>query len=348
MAPAQSVPIDPKQEGTWGQRGVASVAELGGSERCDQRETGGAKLNAEVDIKTDGKGPAPSSTWVGWTGVAALATVTKKFVAACLGNWLEWYDFGVYAAVAKILGAHFFPSGDPSVEIMQSFMAFAAGMCPTFLIGCLPTYAHVGYLSTVLLVVLRLLQGIAIGGGDVSALVFSMEHAPGHQKTLSGALMRLGSNVGLGAWLPKWSITVAVGTFSGFGVVALMQSFISDEAMNDFGWRICFWLGLLVGLVGLFLRSQARAAAWGSHGGLVSDPEEFVQARELRRSEAAHPLWLLWRKHRVDVLLMVGTEAITPAAWPLGSEAGDATWNSGGWMRTWPVVNQLLEESISW
>lgn len=52
---------------------------------------------------------------------------------------------------------------------------------------------------------------------------------------------------------------MAVGTFSGFGVVTLMQSFISDEAMNDIGWRICFWLGLLVGLVGLFLRSQARA-----------------------------------------------------------------------------------------
>ena len=66
-------------------------------------------------------------------------------------------------------------------------------MCPTFLIGCLPTYAHVGWFSTALLVVLRLLQGIAIGGEYVSALVFSMEHAPGHQKTISGALMRLGA-----------------------------------------------------------------------------------------------------------------------------------------------------------
>ena len=66
-------------------------------------------------------------------------------------------------------------------------------MCPTFLIGCLPTYAHVGWISTALLVVLRLLQGIAIGGEYVSALVFSMEHAPGHQKTISGALMRLGT-----------------------------------------------------------------------------------------------------------------------------------------------------------
>ena len=55
------------------------------------------------------------------------AKVNKKFLAAALGNWLEWYDFGVYAAVPKILGAHFFPTHDPSVQIMQSFMAFAAG-----------------------------------------------------------------------------------------------------------------------------------------------------------------------------------------------------------------------------
>eukprot|EP00435_Cladocopium_sp_Y103_P069735 s818_g33.t2 len=245
--------------------------------------------------------------------------VNKKFLAAALGNWLEWYDFGVYAAVPQILGSHFFPSHDPSVQIMHSFMAFAAGyvtrplggiligvvgdrigrkcalwtsmllmMCPTFLIGCLPTYAHVGWLSTALLVVLRLLQGIAIGGEYVSALVFSMEHAPGHQKTISGALM---------------SISVAVGTFSGFGMVALLQQLMSPEAMNSIGWRICFWLGLLVGWVGLFLRSK------------VSDPEEFVQARELVAEMNQHPLYVLWHQHRLDVLLMVGVEAITPAAW---------------------------------
>lgn len=68
-------------------------------------------------------------------------------------------------------------------------------MCPTFLIGCLPTYAHVGWLSTAMLVVLRLLQGIAIGGEYVSALVFSMEHAPGSKKTISGALMPFGCNM---------------------------------------------------------------------------------------------------------------------------------------------------------
>lgn len=74
-------------------------------------------------------------------------------------------------------------------------------MCPTFLIGCLPTYAHVGWLSTAMLVVLRLLQGIAIGGEYVSALVFSMEHAPGSKKTISGALMPFGCNISRDAYL---------------------------------------------------------------------------------------------------------------------------------------------------
>jgi MHS family proline/betaine transporter-like MFS transporter len=59
--------------------------------------------------------------------LGVTAEVNKKFLAAALGNWLEWYDFGVYAAVPQIIGAHFFASQDPSVQIMQSFMAFAAG-----------------------------------------------------------------------------------------------------------------------------------------------------------------------------------------------------------------------------
>ncbi|CAK9027109.1 unnamed protein product [Durusdinium trenchii] len=244
--------------------------------------------------------------------------VNKKFLAAALGNWLEWYDFGVYAAVPDILGAHFFPQSDPSVQIMHSFMAFAAGyltrpvggvligtlgdtvgrkcalwtsmllmMCPTVFIGCLPTYAQIGGLSTALLVGLRLLQGIAVGGEYVSALVFSMEHARSGQKTVSGALM---------------SISVALGTFSGFGVVSLLQWLLSEAQMQSFGWRICFWLGLVVGVVGLFLRSQ------------VSEPEEYMEARQVGQL-VQHPLWSLGQKHWDSVLLMVGTQAITPAAW---------------------------------
>lgn len=136
--------------------------------------------------------------------------------------------------------------------------------------------------------------------------------------------------------------------------------------MNSIGWRICFWLGLLVGLVGLFLRSKAWVSenmgnGWdismhfhtfpffldgqlllesvraGSTGGPlqrklmspssslalshleVSDPEEFVQAREFVAEMNQHPLYVLWRQHRLDVLLMVGVEAITPAAWYLGN-----------------------------
>ena len=56
-----------------------------------------------------------------------LLEVNKKFLAAAAGNWLEWYDFGVYAALAKVIGSEFFPAHDASVRIMQSFMAFAAG-----------------------------------------------------------------------------------------------------------------------------------------------------------------------------------------------------------------------------
>ena len=159
-------------------------------------------------------------------------------------------------------------------------------MVPTFLIGCLPTYAMAGWLSTMLLVILRLLQGVAVGGEYVSALVFSMEHAPGRNKTISGALM---------------SISVAVGTFSGFGVVVLMRHVLSPATMESVGWRICFWLGLMIGLIGIFLRRR------------VEDPREFLEAQ--RAGQLSQPLWAgLWR-HRSDVLLMIGVEAITPVTW---------------------------------
>ncbi|CAE7225300.1 proP [Symbiodinium sp. CCMP2592] len=243
--------------------------------------------------------------------------VNKKFIAAALGNWLEWYDFGVYAALADLLGKHFFPDHDASVQVMQSFLAFAAGyisrpvggiligviadrlgrkcglwtsillmMFPTFFIGCLPTYQTAGWLSTILLVTLRLLQGIAIGGEYVSALVFSMEHAQGRNKTISGALM---------------SVSVAVGTFSGFGVVVLMRHALSTEAMASIGWRICFWLGLVVGIVGIFLRRQ------------VADPREFIDAQQA--GQLSQPIWAALWTHCPDILLMIGVEAITPVTW---------------------------------
>ena len=74
---------------------------------------------------------------------------------------------------------------------------------------------------------------------------------------------------------------MALGTFSGSGVAALLKAQLSPEAMQSFGWRICFWLGLLVGLVGLFLRRQAIRQAILASYAQVSEPEEFQHAREL-------------------------------------------------------------------
>ena len=159
-------------------------------------------------------------------------------------------------------------------------------MIPTFLIGCLPTYETAGWLSTILLVILRLLQGVAIGGEYVSALVFSMEHASGRRKTIAGALM---------------SVSVAVGTFSGFGVAVSMRHVLSATTMATVGWRICFWLGLAVGAVGLFLRTH------------VGDPIEFLEAQQA--GHMSQPIWTNLRTYCPDILLMIGVEAITPVTW---------------------------------
>lgn len=134
------------------------------------------------------------------------ASLFKSILSGCLGNVLEWYDYGLYGYFAVVISAEFFTSEDPVVGILMSFMVFgvgfvvrpigglimgayadkhgrvksltvtimAIGIC-TMLMGCLPTYEQIGIMAPILLTVLRLLQGLATGGEFGSALTFISE-----------------------------------------------------------------------------------------------------------------------------------------------------------------------------
>ena len=115
-------------------------------------------------------------------------------------------------------------------------------MVPSFLIGCLPTYEQASYGATVMLCLLRLIQGLAVGGELVSAYVFCIESAPQATKLFWGAIT-------LDA--------ACFGTLLGTGTAALFKGTMSDDFLRDVGWRIGFWAGIVAGGAGIMLRRGA-------------------------------------------------------------------------------------------
>lgn len=196
----------------------------------------------------------------------------RAVLASCvMGTTVEWYDFFLYGVAAGLIfNKQFFPSDNAAVSTMLAFATFALGFVArpvgglvfghigdkmgrkrtlvmtmlimgvaTFLIGCLPTYDQVGLLAPAMLIVLRLLQGVAVGGEWGGAVLMSVEYAPRGKKGLYGSTPQAG---------------LAVGLVLGTGVFALAGAVMSDAAFSSWGWRITFWLSLLLVIVGMIVR----------------------------------------------------------------------------------------------
>ncbi|MEV6996447.1 MFS transporter [Streptomyces sp. NPDC093982] len=196
----------------------------------------------------------------------------KALVAGSVGNFIEWYEFGVYGYFATIIAARFFtPEGGSEVEaLVRTYASFALafffrpvgaalfgrlgdriGRRPvlilvitlmtgaTTLIGALPTYDTVGALAPWLLTFLRVLQGLSAGGEFGGAVSVMTEFAPPGRRGLYGS------------WQ---SFTVALGLLGGAGVAALLATVLTEGQLGDWGWRLPFLLTLPLGLGALWLR----------------------------------------------------------------------------------------------
>lgn len=208
----------------------------------------------------------------------------RMIAAGALGNLLEWYDFAAYGFLASVFAQNFFPSSNPFVGLISAFGIFAAsflmrplgavifghmgdrygrqralyvsaGMMTisTVAIGLLPTYAHIGALAPVLLLVLRLLQGVSIGGEYTTAAIFLGENTHPRRRGF------VTSFAGMGA---------TGGTLLGSAVGALTASLLTSEQLVEWGWRLPFLAGVILGGFTLFLRGSmdeghAPAAAHG-------------------------------------------------------------------------------------
>jgi MFS transporter, MHS family, proline/betaine transporter len=196
---------------------------------------------------------------------------TRRVISAGLiGNVLEWYDFAIYGYFATAIGRHFFPHEDAVAQLLSAFGVFALGYVmrpvggalighigdrfgrraaltfsvaamaiPTFLIGVLPGYATLGLAAPIALTLLRMVQGLSVGGEYTSSMVFLVEHAPDGRRGVMGAMAACGATGG-----------ILLGSAVGAGFAASM----SEAALDAWGWRIPFLLGLIVGIAGYFLR----------------------------------------------------------------------------------------------
>ena len=202
------------------------------------------------------------------------ATQSEKLVifASSLGTVFEWYDFYLYGLLASIISARFFSGVDETTGFIFALAAFAAGFAvrpfgailfgrigdlvgrkntflvtmalmglSTFCVGLLPSYATIGVAAPILLVLLRLVQGLALGGEYGGAATYVAEHAPNHRRGLFTSFIQT---------------TATLGLFAALLVVIGIRSWMGEEAFAEWGWRLPFLVSLVLLAISLWIRLQ--------------------------------------------------------------------------------------------
>jgi MHS family shikimate/dehydroshikimate transporter-like MFS transporter len=240
--------------------------------------------------------------------------IRKVVISALVGATVEWYDFFLYGVVAGIVfNKLYFPGSDPVVSTLLAYTTFAVGFITrplggvifghfgdkigrrsmlvmtlmimgvaTFLIGLLPTYAQIGVSAPLLLLLLRVLQGIGLGGEWGGAVLMAYEYAPKGRRGFYASLPQVG---------------LAIGLCLSAGVVALLSSTLTDEQFLSWGWRIAFLLSGVMVLVGMYIRLS------------VQETPEFA-ALKARNAELRIPFMDMIRRYPGNVLKGMGARYI--------------------------------------
>src|SRR6185369_9294433 len=207
------------------------------------------------------------------SSVASMRTEERRVIfASSLGTVFEWYDFYLYAVLAPFFAALFFPPGNQTAALLSAFAAYAAGFlvrpfgallfgrigdlvgrkytflvtivvmgASTFAVGLLPTYATLGWAAPVLMVSLRLLQGLALGGEYGGAATYVAEHAPNHRRGYDTS------------WIQT---TATVGLFLALVVIYLCRTNMVDADFKEWGWRVPFWLSIILLAFSVYIRQK--------------------------------------------------------------------------------------------
>jgi MHS family proline/betaine transporter-like MFS transporter len=225
-----------------------------------------------------------------------------------IGNLFEWYDFALFGYFASIIGKQFFPAGSEVTQLIAAFGVFAAGFLvrplggmifghigdrmgrkkalvltilfmaiPTAIIGILPAYEQIGVAAPILLVIMRMLQGISMGGNYGGSITFTTEHTDPRHRGLIGS----------------FAVTSClVGIMLGSGTAAMFSHVFGEEQLYSCGWRIPFLLGIFICLVGFYMRRN------------IPESPEYVVAQEAGHIER-HPVLEVFREHSRTLLKVV-------------------------------------------
>ncbi|MFE7423733.1 MFS transporter [Rhodococcus sp. NPDC057529] len=249
----------------------------------------------------------------GETNPTASGGKSRVLVSSVIGSVIEWYDYTLYGTAAALVFNHlFFPQFSSGAGTVAAFGSFAVGFIArpiggfvaghygdrigrkatlvmtllamgisTTLIGLLPTYEAIGLWAPTLLIVLRLVQGFAVGGEWGGAVLMAVEHAPRNRRGLYGAWPQTG---------------VSAGLLLGTGAFALMNM-LPEEQFMSWGWRVPFLLSIVLAGVGLWVRYR------------ITESPAFVEAQQTRQAQhdvVKAPLIEVFRRHPRELLIAIG------------------------------------------
>jgi len=256
---------------------------------------------------------------------APMTAEEKKVIfASSLGTVFEWYDFYLYGSLAAIIGKQFFAALDPTAAFIASLMAFAAGFLvrpfgalvfgrlgdmigrkytflvtilimgmSTFIVGVLPSYASIGAAAPIILVGLRLLQGLALGGEYGGAATYVAEHAPHGKRGASTSWIQTTATLGL-----FLSLMVIIGT----------KTWLGDAAFGDWGWRVPFWVSIILLGVSVWIRLS------------LNESPAFKKMKEEGKTSKA-PLsesFGQWKNAKIVLIALLGLTAGQGVVWYTG------------------------------
>ena len=217
------------------------------------------------------------------------AQVNKKGIwkvigASSLGTLIEWYDFFIFGSLSVVISTKFFPADNPTAAFLSTLATFAAGFVvrpfgalffgrlgdligrkhtfmvtlllmggATFLIGCIPSYEQIGFFAPLIVLILRLLQGLALGGEYGGAATYVAEHAPKGER---------------GYWTSWIQTTATFGLFISLAVILITKFFLSETQFDSWGWRVPFLLSILMVYVSYLIRKN------------MDESPEFKKAKE--------------------------------------------------------------------
>ena len=250
--------------------------------------------------------------------------IWKVIAASSAGTMIEWYDFYIFGSLATILATQFYPEGSSTANFLKTLATFAVGFAvrplgalvfgrigdmigrkfaflltllimggSTAAIGMLPTYASIGLAAPIILVLLRLLQGLALGGEYGGAAVYVAEHAPDGKR---------------GFYTSFIQTTATLGLFVSLVVILIVRRAVGEEAFKDWGWRIPFLLSIVLVAMSYYIRVRLRESPL------------FTRLKDAKMTSLApiQESFGTWPKWKIFLLVLFGATAGQAVVWYTG------------------------------